>query len=243
MRKITISYLLILHFLIIAGLVYPERMLQQLLSTGFVSWDVVLKTHYRTMLAYHKSIDGEVPDHAVIFLGDSMVQGLAVDAVAPYSTNYGIGGDTTEGLIKRLPHYDSIKRSSLVIIAIGTNDLMQRGDDEILRNYQKILAFIPASVPVLISLIFPVDEEVSKDRTGFNERINYLNSRLAIFCEEDTRLYCLDISTELLDEENNLSDLYHRGDGLHLSAAGRRLWIEHLKMQHQKIISAENKRS
>ncbi len=61
----------------------------------------------------------EFPDKSVVFVGDSLTQSLYVDAVARPSVNYGIGGDTTVGVLGRLPEYRSILCASAVVMAIG----------------------------------------------------------------------------------------------------------------------------
>ena len=43
--------------------------------------------HYNEMLAYHKRMDGNIPENAVIFIGDSLTQSLAVAAISPLSVN------------------------------------------------------------------------------------------------------------------------------------------------------------
>jgi hypothetical protein len=82
-KKTVQIYLIVIHVVIVIGLLYPEKMVRKLISTGLVSWNVVMNSHYRRMLMFHRRIDVDVPDNAVIFLGDSLTQGLAVDAVAP----------------------------------------------------------------------------------------------------------------------------------------------------------------
>src|SRR5262245_21550491 len=60
---------------------------------------------YQQIQAFQIKVDGNVPDGSVLFFGDSLVQGLCVVAVTPNAVNFGIGGDTTAGLLDRLPHY------------------------------------------------------------------------------------------------------------------------------------------
>ena len=59
-------------------------------------------SRYAKILAYHKRIDSNIPDDAVIFIGDSITEGLAVSSISPVSVNYGIGSDTTLGVLQRL---------------------------------------------------------------------------------------------------------------------------------------------
>ena len=65
-----------------------------------------------------------------------LYRAMRVTEVAARGINYGIGGDTTEGVLARLPEYNSLGRAAAVVLAIGDNDL-QRGlsEAEIIANY------------------------------------------------------------------------------------------------------------
>src|ERR1700743_2784823 len=94
---------------------------------------------YHQNVAFHRRVDVCVPDRAVLFLGDSFIQGLCVAEAADHGINYGIGGDTTEGLLSRLSVYASLARARAAVIAIGDNDLRRgRTEAEIVANYRKI---------------------------------------------------------------------------------------------------------
>jgi len=189
-----------------------------------------LTEHYHRMLRYHLRMDGNVPDGSVLFIGDSLVQGLCCDAVACPSVNYGIGSDTTDGVLERLPKYRSVSRASAVVLVIGSNDLDRRGDDEIIENYRRILAAIPRSVPVACNAILPVNERLlpASDR-GANARIQSFNARLKALCEGDSRCVFLDAGPRLVDSEGNLSTPLQDGDGVHPNSDGNRIWIEELR--------------
>ena len=107
-----------------------------------------------------KGIDPNVPSGSAIFIGDSITQGLCVSAVFTPSVNYGIGSDTTLGVLKRIPKYQSLNRASMVILEVGVNDLKRRKDEEILSNYSSILKLLPSHLSVIISGILPVNEAI-----------------------------------------------------------------------------------
>ncbi len=99
---------------------------------------------YEQTVAFHRRMDDCVPDQAVLFIGDSFIQGLCVTEVAAKSINYGIGGDTTEGLLARLPHYPSLNRARAVVVSVGENDLRKgRTPADINLSYGRILARLP----------------------------------------------------------------------------------------------------
>lgn len=185
--------------------------------------------HYRRMMTYHTCMDGNVPEGAVLFIGDSITQGLCVAAVCERAVNYGIGSDTTVGVLERLPAYGSIARATAVVIAIGINDMSRRDNAAILDNYQKIIEAIPEGTRLLFSAVLPLDERVERITEGRNARIHDLNADLKKRCEESERACFVDAGPVLTDETGNLAADYHVGDGVHLNTRGYTLWIEALK--------------
>ena len=58
--------------------------------------------------------------------------------------NYGIGGDTSLGLLNRLEYYNSLKKADKILVAIGINDfIFNRTSKEIIGNYAKIFELLP----------------------------------------------------------------------------------------------------
>ncbi|MGH1460640.1 MAG: GDSL-type esterase/lipase family protein [Neptuniibacter sp.] len=171
-----------------------------------------------------------MPDKSVIFIGDSITLGLAVAAVANSSVNYGIGSDTTVGVLRRLPVYKSIKKASAVVIAIGINDMKFRSNENILSNIQTIGEFFPDDVPVIFSAVLPIDERVRTDRPGRNiSRIKPLNAALKKWTETYDNFFYADAGPQLIDESGNLAGRFHEGDGVHLNSYGNAIWIRVLR--------------
>ena len=175
-------------------------------------------------------MDANIPDGAVIYIGDSLTQGLCVTAVTTPSVNFGIGNDTTIGVLKRLPEYHSLERASVCVIAIGVNDLKRRGNEEIIINYSLILQTIPPHLPLIFSAILPLDERVRDDLSGWNTRIKELNSGLKALCEaQSPKCTFVDAGPKLADSSGNLRKEYHESDGVHLNGVGNAIWIKELK--------------
>ena len=234
-RSLFVVYLILFHAFVVVVFLETDvvdRIQQRL---GFEIIHDELTPHYHVMLNYHKSIDKHAQKGSVIFIGDSMIQGMSVSSVHPRAVNYGIGYDTSYGVIKRLPDYLSVSQAGLVVIAIGYNDLKRRNLNELVENYHEIIHLIPYHVPVLFSAILPVDEEASGN-TGFNARILDINNQIFKMCESDNRLYILDVSYDLKDKDGGLSDKYHIGDGVHLNQSGYMLWISKLKNAIELIL-------
>lgn len=192
--------------------------------------------HYTRMLRYHRRMDGHVPDQSVVFLGDSLTQGLCTDAVAQPSVNYGIGSDTTVGMLGRLTTYsNSLNRASAVVLAIGVNDLLFRDNREIAENYRRILERLPAGTPVVCSALLPINEHTYARGTPVsNARIAELNQLLRDQCAAFPRCVFVDARSQLVDSDGNLRSSLEDGDGIHLNAAGNRIWSEVLRVGLQQ---------
>jgi lysophospholipase L1-like esterase len=230
-KKLLIGYVVLMHLFLLLVLVKSDFVDRIEYRLGFVDQvNPEITLHFQRMVRYHERMDANVPDGAVIFIGDSITQGLCVAAVATPSVNYGIGNDTTVGVLRRLPKYRSLERASACVMAIGVNDLQRRGNEEILRNYSAILQTVPQHLPLILSAVLPIDERIHSDLAGINTRIKELNGGLRVLCETQ-RPNCtlVDPGGKLIDSSGNLRKEYADGDGLHLNGTGNSVWIQELK--------------
>ena len=190
--------------------------------------------HYERMVTYYRRQDPLVPDGAVVFLGDSFIQGMCVSAVHDKAVNFGIGGDTTVGLLCRLPAYRCLKRARAVVVAIGYNDLRERGNEQILSGYQEILSEMPEGVPVLLCSVLPIDERCRREK--YNHRIVALNRRAAGLCTPGNDRHFVDAGEPLRGPDGNLVCECHEPDGIHLNARGYDIWIGVLRTQLRQAL-------
>ena len=232
MKKIVLaSWLFLVHagllYFVIALLVFPHW-----LGSNSTANANSAQEHFKNMLRAHKSTDPFVEKGSVIFIGDSITEGLNTAAVSAKAVNYGISYDTTDGVLKRLSAYKSVNHASLVVLAIGVNDMVYISADKAAKNYEKILSSIPENIPVVISAVFPVDERVGWQ--GLNPKINQLNQHIKNLAGTEERFYWLDINDQMSDSDGNLSPTMHY-DGVHLSRQGYRQWIDALKQTFSEI--------
>ena len=228
-RVLLISYILALHagvLVLVWNPGLPKRIHDALSGT---SGPLEIDVHHERMLRFHIRMESNVPDGAVVFIGDSLVQGLATDAVAVPSVNFGIGGDTTQGVLARLPSYDVLQRAAVIVMAIGVNDMKYRDNDAIRDNYLKILDALPSAIPVVWSAVLPVSEPFKLSPHITNTRINSLNRQLEALCARDSRCHFVPAGAALVDKRGNLLGSVHEGDGIHLNGAGNRIWIQALR--------------
>lgn len=239
-KRIAIAYLIGVHLLLAVVLLKNDFVPHVLYKLGIQhrastpGWNSEITEHFDRMLRYHRRMDGNVPDGAVVFIGDSITQGLCVSAVASPSVNYGIGSDTTVGVLQRLPVYKSIARASGVVLAIGVNDMKYRLNGDILRNYSAIIERIPDAVPVIISAVLPLNDDarqstVQNSQGPTKTRIFELNSALQRLTRVHGLLRFVDVGPFLADSTGNLARRFDDGDGVHLNSEGNAIWIGHLQ--------------
>lgn len=183
---------------------------------------------YHQMFSFHKRWDPHIPPNSVVLIGDSNIQGLETDAVYEQSVNFGIGGDTTVGVINRISSYTSLLNAKVVVLMIGYNDIDLRKDDEIINNYKRIVELIPETVPVILCLILPVADKVYR-YDKINSRVKNVNEGISKLCNYNNRLSCFDLAKDVADADGNLKKNFHLEDGMHLNANGYRLFINRLK--------------
>jgi lysophospholipase L1-like esterase len=221
-KVLLIAYIAALHGLVVVLVLWPAWI-------GTIAEHVGLKSRdafYKEKLAGHLLADGTVPAGAALFIGDSQIQGLDAASVAPAAVNYGIGGDTTMGVLRRMPLYDSLARTRVVVLEVGTNDLATASPGEILANYRQIVSMVPARAAIVVSAVLPVSAAKSEERSGKfsrNQAIGEINRGLAEICAARTGCIFLDVD-KLADAAGNLAPAFDLGDGLHLSREGYRAW-------------------
>ncbi len=175
-------------------------------------------------------------DRAVVFIGDSLVSGLAVSSIAPNSENLGIGGDTLERVIYRLERYD-LSRARAVILAVGINNRHKRYAG-FSATYARALALIPSHVPVIASAILPIDEW-ARNEAGVNALSREANHAIATACSARPRCVFVDPGLRMLGANGGLREGLAT-DGMHLSAEGFVLYGDALREALHANISGQS---
>jgi lysophospholipase L1-like esterase len=178
---------------------------------------------------------------AIIFAGDSMMQGLEWHEHFPILNDVAIlkrsiGGETLDRFIDRLeltfsPKYDIQQ----VFMMIGINDITRTTFqiEAFKKNYhtviEKLLEFVPAE-RICLHSFFPTRRE-----TMLNRRIKQVNEYLKAYAIEKELCY-IDLYDQLADL-TGLLDVKYTYDGLHLSFEGYKIWLEALTPHVLKTIN------
>jgi lysophospholipase L1-like esterase len=129
---------------------------------------------------------------AVVFLGDSITQGWGGGLGAAFPgvkvANRGIDGDTSRGVLIRLPEDVLALDPAAVVLLIGTNDLEEGATPEVIAgNLKMILSALEAhdaKMPIVLCQVMP--SAASKKRPA--DRIKALNALYRAAVKNDARV-------------------------------------------------------
>ncbi len=209
------------NLLCIVGLIYLAMNGKGILSNFFFKY-VIQVRHEQKLSMFRAS---PVSTGAIVFLGNSITEGGNWSEMFPekHILNRGIGGDISEGVLKRL---DEIIRHqpSKLFICIGTNDIAKGvAQADILQNYRAILETVKAQSPatkIYVQSILPVGKDVIFGHS--NKKIVPLNNEIKKLCIEMKITY-IDLYPGFLNNEGFLNPIY-TNDKLHLLGKGYLIW-------------------
>lgn len=186
-------------------------------------WFQKLWVQKRTDWAQRQALD----QGALVLLGDSITQGWGDDAGGSFAgvklANRGISGDTTRGVLIRLEDDVLALEPSGVVLLIGTNDLEEGADPEVIAgNLKLILAAFKkhnAKMPVILCQVFPSATE--KKRPA--DKIKQLNQLYAAIVKGDPQVIFVETWLLFANEQGDAQKTDFP-DLLHPNQAGYKKW-------------------
>lgn len=150
--------------------------------------------------------------------------------------NYGVVGDTTQELLKKLKgsFIDEIATLDYVIVLTGTNDvLLEVPMEQVVQNLRDILLVIKQSeaTPIFCTLL-PLSREEHA------QTVSDINSMMTIFCAQK-HIKVFDLNIAFNNGEDLLEQFYDVGDGIHLTQDGMMLLADNLLLRVREIIAEE----
>lgn len=161
---------------------------------------------------------------ALVFAGDSITANCEWGELYPGAVNRGIGGDTSEGLLKRIGSITKLKPRA-VFLMIGTNDQynMRSTPERSIANIRAIVAQIrrdSPETPVYLQSIIP------RGRPERNPYIQKVNAGIATLGDGKSVIY-IDLYSDFL--ENGVLSPKFSFDGDHLNGEGVAHWNRRLQ--------------
>ena len=198
------------------------------LSAQTQKWDSTYRpNNYSLKVGQFKSFPNASTD--IVFLGNSITAGVDWSELLGRTDvrNRGISGDISFGVLERLDEVTEGKPAK-VFILIGINDISRNiPDSVILHNYQAIITRIKKASPktkIYFQTLLPVNNEFTQFKNHYNkdEHILYVNEGLKKLAEKE-KITVIDLYPHFLNADKKLDKQYTE-DGLHLNAAGYRVW-------------------
>lgn len=201
-------------------------------KAGEAFMEMLFKFGYDTKVSAFKKLNTYSKPGGIVFVGDSITQDYNVyeyfKGVDVY--NRGIGGDTSEGVLRRLDESVFALKPSQVFLQIGTNDfeLLNAKPEEIAHRIKEIVSKIRAfdkDIKIHVISIYPVNPQMDKETVGkrTNEKIVKTNELI----KEMNDITYLSIGDYLL-KDGILNEAYSL-EGLHLNQQGYEVVTKHLK--------------
>jgi lysophospholipase L1-like esterase len=203
----------------------PNTAIMPSLSNGFMA-------KHQANLAVAAQGDSEL-----LFMGDSITDFWRNDT-GPFAgkavldkyfgkwkvANFGIAGDTTQGVLYRLQNGEGKGfKPKAVMLMIGTNNTGRNSAAEIAEGIGAVVLELQKDFPdakILLLGVFPRGRSTDAVR-GTIAQINTIISRL----HDGNRVHYLDIGAKFLDASGNIpADVM--SDGLHPSTKGYELWAD-----------------
>lgn len=165
----------------------------------------------------------------IIFLGNSITANVDWNELLERNDvkNRGISGDITFGVLERLSEVTEGKPAK-VFILIGINDISRNIPDSIIaRNHRLIVSRIKAESPrtkIYFQTLLPVNNEFTQFKNHYNkdEHILFVNNELRKLAEKE-KITLIDLYPHFLNANKKLDNKFTQ-DGLHLTAAGYKVW-------------------
>jgi lysophospholipase L1-like esterase len=166
---------------------------------------------------------------SVVFLGDSITQGWGDRLVPSFAgvhvSNRGLSGDTTRGVLVRLPEDVLALKPSGVVLLIGTNDLEEGAAPEVIAGNVKLildsLQQHSPQMPVVLCAVFP--SSLTKKRSA--EQIQRLNQLYRTLVRDQPQVTYLDTWTLFANAKGDAKseefpDLLHPNDSGYVKWTG-----------------------
>ncbi len=141
--------------------------------------------------------------------------------------NFGIAGDTTQGVLYRLQNGEGQGFSpKAVMLMIGTNNTAQNNADEIAEGIGAVVLELQKDFPkakILLLAVFPR----STPGDPVRDTIDNINKKISKL-HDGNKVYYMDIGDKFLDEKGFIpKDVM--GDALHPTTKGYEIWAQAVK--------------
>jgi len=181
----------------------------------------------------------------LLFVGDSITdwwrqanRGLPVwnEYFGAYkAANFGIAGDTTQGVLWRMQNGELAGfNAKLIVLMLGTNNINRNPNADIADGDRAIITEFQKRQPQAKVLLLGVFPRGPLADNPFRASIKEINAKLATFADNQ-RVFYMDIGDKFLAADGTLpADIMP--DGLHPNEKGYRIWADAISGRVKELL-------
>jgi lysophospholipase L1-like esterase len=180
-------------------------------------------------------------ENSIVFVGDSLTENWrnVKDAFPEYKVaNRGVGGDTSRGVLFRLPHDVVPLVPQIVFLCVGGNDLTAHGNPEhTIYNVEEMIAILNrfnSKMPIVISTVPPSSNPDAPLKPGAREAVN---EGLKALPAKYKNVVVYDFSADCMDADGQQNLALFSADRLHIGPEGYKVWGRGLRKVLEKILA------
>lgn len=171
--------------------------------------------------------------NVVLFVGSSSIRGwktLAKDIYEVNVLNRGFGGSHMSDLLYYIDDVVFAYRPNAILVYEGDNDIAAgKTPERVLTDYQTFVGKVHgewSDMPIFFISIKP-----SLNRIGVIEEMAQANTLIKNYSDTNEHLYYIDVFNPMLGEDGKPRPDIFIEDGLHLNAAGYKIWTAEVKKE------------
>ena len=182
-------------------------------------------------------------DIDLLFVGDSITDWWAKSGLETWNANFaplkpanfGIAGDTTQGVLWRMQNGELEGfKARLIVLMLGTNNINRNPVDEIVDGNRLIVEEFKKRQPQAKVLVLGVFPRGAAADNPFRATIKEMNEKLAKLAD-NRQVFFKDIGATFLESDGSMSTEV-MPDGLHPSAKGYQLWADAIRDDVKRLM-------
>ena len=166
----------------------------------------------------------------IVFIGSSSIRlwKLAESFPGLPAINRGFGGSELADSVRYADRIVIAYRPRIVVLYAGDNDLASgKSPERVSADFKQFVAKVHAALPK--TRIVYVGIKPSLSRWKLIDKVRDANRRIKEFAAADPRVVFIDVEKPMLGLDGKPRPELFQPDGLHLNAAGYRLWSDLLR--------------
>jgi lysophospholipase L1-like esterase len=179
----------------------------------------------------------------LLFVGDSITDGWRNAGQTHWDqhfarfkpANFGIGGDTTQGVLWRMQNGElEGYKAKLIVMMLGTNNINRNPNDEIVDGDRLIIEEFKKRQPQAKVLLLGIFPRAVSATDPFRASIKDINSKLAALAD-NKQVFFMDIGDKFLAADGTLTPEI-MPDALHPNFRGYKIWADAISSRVNELM-------